>query len=334
MKIIEQPGANERMDYTVEFVEHRLEDVVARLNRFGRADEKPFEAAAKVSEFLQRAYDLFLSPVVQSMASRQVATLGQQFHPLRVQRWAWSSLNPWLTWLKPTAETIHGQRRSVPADHPLRQAERRGSDMLSASFDFYRDIRDAMSEANFFGVYGSIFSFYLVDKPRPSRSAAGETRDGKHATFVQEALAAIAEGGYPEAVARAGALLARRGQPLPLARLQLKKELLADYKDFLPDLPSDTARRIRGEQDLIVTYERDAAIGALPALLANLDDRRRFLTLLERLPADPRVQADGVTPEQAATLERIRQVLGPNEGGAALAERSAESPRELEGVRK
>lgn len=84
---------------------------------------------------------------------------------------------------------------------------------------------------------------------------------------------------------------------------------MADYKEYLPDLPSETSRRIRGEQDIIVTYEREAAIAALPKLLTSSEDRERFLTLLNRLPSDPRVQADGVTPEQAATLERIRGVL-------------------------
>jgi hypothetical protein len=236
-----------------------------------------------------------------------------------VQRWAWSGLNPWLSWLKPTAEAIRAQRRSVPADQAFRKAERLGSDMLSASFDYYRDIRDAASEAQFFGIYGSMFSLYSADKPQTRERAADQAKGGRDAAFVKEALAAIATGGYAEAVARAGALLARRGQPLPLSRLQLKKELLADYKEFLPDLPADMARRIRGEQDVIVTYERDAAIEALPKLLTNLDDRERFLTLLERLPADARVQADGVTSEQTATLERIRRVLAADSAGAGPA---------------
>jgi pimeloyl-ACP methyl ester carboxylesterase len=325
MKIIEHPGSDKKPSYAVEFVEHRLEDVAARLNRFGRADEKPFAAAAMMSEFNQRAYDLFLSPVVKSLATDQMAKLGQQFHPLRAQRWAWSSLNPWLSWLKPTAEVIRRQRRSVPADQAFRKAERVGSDLLSASFDYYRDIRDATSEAMFFGIYGTMFSLYLTDKAEAPQKSDGDSR-GRDASVVQQALAAIAKGGYPEAVARAGALLARRGQPLPLSRLHLKKELVADYKEFLPDLPSDMAGRIRGEQDLIVTYERDAAIDTLPKLLTNFEDRERFLTLLDRLPADARVQADGVTAEQAATLDRIRRVLAADSGNGGSASHGKRAP--------
>jgi len=316
MKINEQPGPDNKPVYSVEFVEHRLEEVAARLNRFGRKDEKPFAAAAMISEFNQRAYDLFLSPLVKAVATDQAAKLGQQFHPLRAQRWAWSSMNPWLTWLKPAADAIRKQRRSVPADQTFRKIERINSDLLSASFDCYRDVRDAMSEAMFFGIYGAMFSPFLADQAETRERPAGPARTGRDTPFVKEALAAMETGGYSAAVARAAALLARKGQPLPLSRLQLRKELIADYKDFLPDLPADAARRIRGEQDLIVAYEPQAAIETLPKLLSSLEDRKRFLTLLERLPADPRVQADGVTPEQAATLERIRRVLTAGSGEA------------------
>ncbi len=57
-------------EYEVEFHELRLEDVAARLNRMQRVDEKPFEAVAAVSEFNQRAYELFAQPFVQAIVER------------------------------------------------------------------------------------------------------------------------------------------------------------------------------------------------------------------------------------------------------------------------
>ena len=60
----------------------------ARLNRFERADEKPFEAVAKLSEFNQTAYELFAQPLVQSLSSEAAAEVTREFHPLRLQRWA------------------------------------------------------------------------------------------------------------------------------------------------------------------------------------------------------------------------------------------------------
>ncbi len=99
MDIREVKGRNGKVEYEVEFTERRLEEVAARLNRFQRADEKPFEAVAALSEFNQRAYELFAQPLVQSMGNELTAKLSRNFHPLRFQRWAFSDLNPWLAWL-------------------------------------------------------------------------------------------------------------------------------------------------------------------------------------------------------------------------------------------
>lgn len=306
MEIIERAGTGGQPEYSVEFVEHRLEDVVPRLNRFQRADERAFEAVAMVSDFNQRAYDLFVSPAVRSMATAQAARVQRQLHPLRMQRWACSCLNPALTCLKPIAQQTRAQRRAVASDQPLRRAERLGSDVISAWFDFYRDLRDAFSESLFFGIYGSLFNYCFADKPLEKALAAGGSKDSP--AVVKEVLAAIDKGGYAEAVARTDSLIAQRGKPLPLNRVQLQKELIRDYGDFLPDLPPPTAQRIRGQQDLIATHQPDAAIESLPKLLADPEDRRRFLALLDRLLADPRVQAD-ITPDQAQTLNRVRRVV-------------------------
>ena len=88
------------------FVELRLEEIVARMNRFKRADERPFEAVKAVSEFNQRAYELFGRPLVQAVSNEYAAKLSREFHPLRLQRWSISDLNPWLGWIAPTAETV------------------------------------------------------------------------------------------------------------------------------------------------------------------------------------------------------------------------------------
>ena len=103
MEIRNRAVAGGEPEYEVEFHELRLEDVAARLNRLQRIDEKPFEAVAAISEFNQRAYELFAQPFVQAMSNEFAASMGRRFHPLRLQRWAFSDLNPWLAWLAPAA---------------------------------------------------------------------------------------------------------------------------------------------------------------------------------------------------------------------------------------
>ncbi len=269
MKIHDVKGRDGKVEYEVTFVERQLEEIVARLNRFERNDEKPFEAVAALSDFNQRAYELFAQPFVQSLGNEVTAKVSRQLHPLRAQRWAFSDLNPWLAWLGPAAQAVKAQRQAMAADNPARKIERMVSEGVSASLDYYRETRDATSEAAFFQTYGNVFSLYLADKHEADLRAAEIAAEPRDLPFVKEALASIEEGGFAEALARVGALLARRGAPLPLARLALKQELTVEYRDLLPNVTPDQWRRIRGEQDIIVRYEPEKAIAALPKLLSR-----------------------------------------------------------------
>jgi hypothetical protein len=292
----------------VSFVELRLEDIIARLNRFKREDEKPFKAVNVVAEFNQRAYELFGRPLVQAVANEYAAKLSREFHPLRLQRWAFSDLNPWLWWLAPTAQAVKAQRQALAPDDPARKVESAVSDLTSASLDCYRGLRDAVAEATFFQVYGNLFAFYLSDE----HDAEVETPrvDPRELPFVKKALASIDKGGYAEAVARVAFLLAHRDEPLPLSRLALAHDMIEEYRDVLPELAPDEARRIGGEQEIIARYEPERAVETLPVLLANRKDRDRLLALLERVLADRRVQSIEPSAEQKAMLARIRAVLG------------------------
>ncbi len=327
MAITERKGADGKVEYAVEFEERELEEVVSRLNRFDRVDEQPFEAVAAVSEFNQRAYELFAQPFVQSMSNELGAKIRRQFHPLRAQRWAFSDLNPWMAWVAPAAEAVRAMR--VAPDerdaNPLRGAEQAAAETVSASLDYYREVRDALSEATFFQTYGNVFSLYLADKADRTRERE-VVAEARELPYVKDALAAIDKGGYPEAVARAAALLARHGTPLPLSWIETRKELGDDYRKLLPDLPPDVRRRVRGEQDIIVRYERDRAIETLPALLADPADRERLLELVTRLMSDERVQAARPTAEQTAMLEALRRSLA-REPAAAGRAKGAARPR-------
>jgi hypothetical protein len=322
MAIKESKGAGGETEYEVEFREHRLEDIVVRLNRFERADERPFEAVAEISEFNQRAYELFLRPLVQATSNEYTAKLGRQFHPLRFQRWSISDLNPWLAWLGPAAEMVKAQRQPTGEDEPLRKTEALGAELMSASLDYYRAVRDAASEAAFFSIYASMFQFHMKEKFEAEESAQAPPADIRENPFVQEALANIARGGYNEAFARLAYLLARRGEPLPLSRLTMRQDLAKDYASLVPDMPLDEWRRVRGEQEVIARYAPDEAIATLPQLLEE-DDRQRLLTLIERLLADHRVQESKPTAEQLAMVERVRKALNGGVPESARARRAA-----------
>ena len=308
MSIKESVGKDGKPEYEVEFQERRLEEIAGKLNRFRRADEKPFEAVAEVAEFNQRAYELFAQPLVQAMSNDYLAKLQREFHPLRFEKWAVSDLNPWMRWIDPAADMVRAQRQAAEADQPFRKAEGMVSELVSASLDYYRATRDAISEALFFLTYGNLFSLYVADKHQGAARAPAAAEDPRELPVVREALAAIAEGGYAEAVARTGYLLSRQGASMSLDLLEMRQEMLEEYRDLLPDLAPDQRRRIRGEQEIICRYEPEQAIETLPKLLANRVDRKRFLTLAGKLFSDTRV-VQNVSAEQRRMFERIRGVL-------------------------
>lgn len=310
MEISERTGESGKREYDVEFREHRLQDLATYFNRFKRSDEKPFEAVVAISEFNQRAYELFLQPVVQALTNELSARMLRELHPLRSQHWIISSLNPWLAWLDPAVHAVKANRRAMDADHPLRRTENIGSELVSASLDYYRGVRDAATEAAFFAVYANMFSLYLADKHQAEERMAKVAADPRDLPFVKDALASIAEGGYAEAFARVSFLLSRRGEPLPLSRLRREAELADTYAEYIPaGIPPDQFRRIRGEQEIIARFEPEQALLTLPVLLADRIDRERMLTFLDKMMADERVQNTKPTDEQIAMFERIRTVL-------------------------
>ncbi|HGL6717430.1 DUF3141 domain-containing protein [Burkholderia contaminans] len=321
MSIEEVKGADGKVGYDVTFAEHRLEEIAQYFNRFGRKDEQAFEAVAELSEFTQRAYELLMQPFVQQASNETTARLLRDFHPLRFQRWAFSDLNPWLGWLKPAADSVKANRQPAGDIEPWRKLERRGSDVVSASLDFFRAMRDAGTESLFFTLYTQPFMLHFAERYRDHHAASPVATDPRDLPFVKDALASIDRGGYTEAVARAALLLERSGEPFPLAQLATERELAETYAEYLPDLPPDQWRRIYGEQEIIATYARQQAVATLPALLARPEDRQRLLTLLDKLLGEPRVQGTSVSEQQWAALQRIRAVLG-----APPAKRPAKGP--------
>lgn len=150
-------------------------------------------------------------------------------------------------------------------------------------------------------MYGNIFSVQLA---KQSEAAASPTPEP---SVIEDALRSITEGGYAAAVARAGFLLHRKGIPLPLERVELVEEMLQEYADLLPARTPLERQLDLGKQEIICRHEPEKALETFPILLSDPTDRDRFLTLVDKLLADPRVN-ESITPEQAKMAKRIRKL--------------------------
>lgn len=303
VKDVKDSGGKTKYEVTIE--ERRLEDL-RRINKLERRDEKAFEVVADVSALVEKAYSLIARPVVRSLVNEQMAELGRTFHPLRVQHWAFSDLNPWMWPLSALAAGVKTARQVAPPENPYRRGEKATSDLIIAGLDLFRDLRDAFSEALFFQIYGPPAVMRVVEEAAGETVAA--TPDARRLPQVQNALSAVGTGGYPEAIALMGALIGRKAGRVPLERLAIIDRFFRG-DERLSQCDVDTVRRIKAEQAVVAELEPERGLASLPTLLADPESRRSALQLLDKVVAE----IEG-TEEQRSIVDRIRTVLATKTG--------------------
>lgn len=266
--------------YAVSLHEREIEDILAHDDE--REDERPFRIVAAVSEFNAGTYENFISPWVRMMSNEWSASLMRQFHPLRLQRYLWSDLNP-LTWALPVvARQIAEVTRRVPADNPLRWLQELFSESIEGLFDSARDMRDAALENAFHFVYGLLDAAHVGERlGRPAREVAVPPEEP-----AARALAAITEGGVREAVIRMLLLLMKASGSVRRETLDSVQARLGE-SDAFEDSDAPALRAIVATQSVIVAYEPEAALQTLEKLLPTAEQRREALQILRSvLPPD------------------------------------------------
>ena len=108
---------------------------------------------------------------------------------------------------------------------------------------------------------------------------------------MQNALAAIGTGGYPEAIALMGALIGRGAGRIPLARLEMIDRFVRS-DEMLSTLSRDEVRRIKAEQAVVAELEPERGLQSLPKLLADAKDRRRAIEVLDEAVAAVELTAE------------------------------------------
>src|SRR5215217_2444403 len=297
---VEEQKTNGSVRYDVALRELRVEDLQG-LQKYSRKDEVPFEAVERVSDTLASIYETFVHPFVAPMVTPAAAKAARMFNPQRAQRWAVSDLNPFLWPLKGMADMVKANRAPRENEGPRAAMERSIAAITSASWDLYRDLRDASVENTFFRIYGSAsIGMAAEDKG----ADAEEPIDVRNAPLVKEALSHIEDGDWTKGVVRAALLLMKAGTGRRrLSAMKQARELVG--KDIgLLDMSTEAARGIIREQSYIVDLEPVRALMALPKLLRTSEDRRGLLDLLDRV--EGRIEAND---KQITLLGEIRRLL-------------------------
>jgi len=298
---LEETSGKGKDKYLSSFREVKLEDL-RRMNRLERKDEKPFEVVEEVSLLNEKAYALFGRPLVKAMVNETTAELGRTFHPLRAQRWFFSDMNPMMWPVAAMASAVKANRKPVSNDNPYRRLEEKWSEMITGSWDLCRDLRDAASEAAFFQIYGSMIALGASGDVKPG-GATEVKHDPRELPIVQEALAGIEKGGYPEALARIGALVGRFAGAIPLTRLEMG-EAIVRQDEVLSKLTDDERRMLASEAGVMALLEPERTLHALPLLLTKKEDRDRVISFLNW-----GLTLEGITKEQRDMIKRIADVL-------------------------
>ena len=69
------------------------------------------------------------------------------------------------------ASLVRSDRKAVGQKNPWRQLEQKSSEMITASWNLYRDLRDAGSEAAFFQIFGSMITLGATGDVKPGRQS-------------------------------------------------------------------------------------------------------------------------------------------------------------------
>jgi hypothetical protein len=129
---------------------------------------------------------------------------------------------------------------------------------------------------------------------------------------VQDALDRIEQGGFAEGVIRMLIFLAHSRKEVRRSRLERSNRMLEATAPFASMKPKQRTRLIHRES-LIVGFEPEAALAALPTLIATPEERARALALCWEI-AGPREEMSQATLDM---MSRLATILGgePDTGG-------------------
>jgi len=303
MKIDEQIGDGVDARFLVSFQERKLADLLA-LDDNDRSDEMGFAAVARLSELAVELYDLTLRPLIQGMVTSDSAKMISTMHHERVSRLMFSSQNFAMRPVQEAAKHILADRKAADPANPFLAFEKWWASGVLQAFDLSRDLRDATFEAMFLLIYGSPLMTWVATTHAFERTR----KDPKELRFlpeVQAILLGVERGGFEEAVIRMLILLAESRGSVRRDRLQRSATVLSKDEPFV-SLGAERRAALIREQSIIVEFEPDRAIDALPALLSEEKQRRDAIAVVEFIAGS----VDDMDPHTIKMLQRFRAALG------------------------
>lgn len=302
MVISDVTGSGREKSFTVDFQRRTLDDL--RKLDDERVEEPAFAAVARMSEAVAETYDTTVRPVVKAMVPPLVAEASRKLHPMRAQRWGLASNSPLSANVAETAATVREQRHKADDGNPFVKAERLFADMVELSWNMVRDMRAMSTELAFLSIYGSPFAQWYGRTHAKSR-VLKRPDELRALPAVQTALGRIEQGGVAEAIIRMLILLASTRGDVRRDRLERSSEVLTTREPFC-SMDAAAKSRMIHEQTMIMRFEPDAGLAALPKLLDHADDRALAFAEVDYIVGDPME----MEPHTVQMMNRMRTLCG------------------------
>lgn len=306
MVIDEPPRRPGLDDWRVRFVEREMEDIL-KLDD-GLADEQPFLPVHKVSRLNDAVYSCCLRPWIRLAASEPLAETIRLLHPLRMQRYLISDLNPWVLPVKMLAEQVRADRRRAEEDNPFAVMEKICAETLENSFNYFRDLRDQSQVYLFQSLYDNpLTAFFFGEQKKEDKGAEqvaeSDSREGKREK--EKLRKAAGEGGYVEACIRVMTAVAGVDRIIDVREFQAAEQIVQGDERLRALAPAEFKKIVR-EQARILAMAPRKAIGALGEMAISPRERLELLRIAETIA---RADEGVVENKEANILASLKQVL-------------------------
>ena len=290
--------------FNVEFADRDMADILAWDD--GLAEEEAFRPVAAISRLNDRLYQTFLSPWVRLATNEWTAEAIRQTHPLRVQRYLFSDLNPWMAAFAHLAPVVKANRQPAEPANPFMEWERLFSESVKIMLDSYRDIRDTAQESLFRSIYDNEWMKTLFPETRrdggqePVRERSKEEEKIRRELWLQ----VMERGGFAEAVIRI--ILAVAGANKATDRRQyVAATRIIRGNDRLKNLTAKNLKWLVKEQAAVLEKDPALALETLITLLPEQADRVEAFEIANSIAS---VDLEIDVPEQKV-LSDIKDIL-------------------------
>ncbi len=285
----------------------------------GDDDELDFLPVAQLSDFNDTVYKIFVSPWVRLGTNPLTAEWIRMLHPMRIPRYLFSDINPFMLPVAIAAPAVRDARVSAcpdTDDNLFKIMETAWVEASGSLLDAFRDMRDLCQEYCFKAMYSNPFmQLYSREMYNANYRHADarqlEQTEAFSAAEDQYWKEAVDEGGFAEGVVRIMVAMAISDGSFDKEEYRVSRRYVRHH-DRLSAIHPSVFKQLVRRQSRILEYDADLAIKALPKLIKTRTDRETALAIA-RLIAD----ADAVmTDAEAALLDRISRYLAVDDGCA------------------